>query len=171
MHVYIFISESLADIEKGIAHKLWAVPALREPQAWARLGRSRQMPVGAAGLFYCSAEPELFTTPFIVESRPEDRAIEGVWEQPRFLPFSIRPLGDLTNQILYTHARFTWPVLKGVTNPSETLNLSPALAFTPTFIPRYDWDVILEQLKLDPELYEDLFSAAPGKDAPTQSVS
>jgi hypothetical protein len=120
------------------------------------------MPIGAVGLFYCSDEPHVFTTPFIVESRPEDRAIAGVWEKTLYLPFSIRPIGDLSTQILFSHARFTWPTLKGAVDPGDTLNLSASLAFTPTFIPRYDWDLILEQLKIDPEMHEELFSAAPG---------
>src|SRR5947209_13456454 len=162
MYVYIFTSPTLKNIEIGLEQKSWAVEFIPEPQAWARLGRSRQMPIRAVGLFYCSAEPQLFTSPFIVESRPEDRAVEGIWGETRYLPFSIRPIGDLHNQVLYTHARFTWPNLKGLDNPSETLNLGPDLAFTPTFFPRYDWDLILEQLKIDPEVYEDLFSAAPG---------
>jgi len=158
MHVYIFVSKSLQDIQKGVAHKTWAVEYLEEPHAWARLGRSRQMPIGAAGLFFCSSEPQVFTTPFIVESRPEDKAIAGIWEETRYLPFSIKPIGDGTTQILYNHAKLTWPNLKGVESPSEALNLSPTLAFTPTFVPRYDWDLILEQLKLDPEIYEELCS-------------
>jgi len=162
MYVYFFTSPTLKDIQTAIDHKTWAVESIEEPQAWARLGRSRQMPIGAVGLFYCSAEPRVFTTPFIVESRPEDRAIAGVWEQTLYLPFSIRSLGDLSAQILFSHARFTWPTLKAATDAGDTLNLSSALAFTPTFIPRYDWDLILEQLNIDPELYEELFSAAPG---------
>lgn len=162
MYVYIFTSPTLKNIEIALDQKSWAVEFITEPHAWARLGRSRQMPIGAVGLFYCSTEPQLFTSPFIVESRPEDKAVEGVWAETRYLPFAIRPIGDLSNQVLYSHARFTWPNLKGLDNPSETLNLAPDLSFTPTFMPRYDWDLILEQLKIDPEVYEDLFSAAPG---------
>jgi hypothetical protein len=162
MYVYFFTSPTLKHFQIAINHRTWAVESIEEPHAWARLGRSRQMPIGAVGLFYCSTEPQVFTTPFIVESRPEDRAIEGVWEQPMYLPFSIRPLGDLGTQILFTHARSTWPTLKAAEDARDTLNLSPALAFTPTFIPRYDWDLILEQLKIDPEAHEELFSAAPG---------
>jgi hypothetical protein len=160
MNVYIFIAKSLRDIQKAIDHKTWAVEDLGEPRAWARLGRSRQMAIGAAGLFYCSAEPQLFTTPFIVESRPEETTIAGVWDEVLHLPFTIRPLGDLTTQILYSHAKLTWPNLKSVENTSEALNLLPDMAFTPTFIPRYDWDLILEQLNIDPETYEELFSPA-----------
>jgi len=162
MQVYIFCSKTLKDIQTGLNKQLWAVESLAEPHAWARLGRSRQMPVGSVGLFFCAAEPEAFTTPFIVQSRPEDREIAGVWDETHYLPFSIRPLGDLNNQVLLSHARLTWPNLKGRDDVRGILNLSPALAFTPTFIPRYDWDVILEQLKIDPDTYEELFSNAPG---------
>lgn len=158
MNVYIFTSDTLKNVQIGIKHRTWAVEPIGEPQAWARLGRSRQMPIGAAGLFFCTAEPQMFTAPFIVESRPEDRVLEGVWEQPRQLPFSFRPMGDLSTQILFSHARFTWPTLKGMVDVAATLNLSAAQAFTPTFLPRYDWDLILEQLKIDPEAYEELFS-------------
>jgi len=161
MQVFIFVSNTLKDIQIGIEQKMWAVEALAEPQAWARLGRSRQMPTGGAGLFYCSAEPQVFTTPFIIESRPEDKPVTGIWETTKYLPFSIRPIGDLSTQIFLTHARLTWPNLKGVEDVRATLNLSPDLAFTPTFIPRYDWDLILEQLNIDPDAYEELFSSAP----------
>jgi hypothetical protein len=162
MHVYIFTSPALKDIQTAIDHRSWAVEAMEEPHAWARLGRSREMPIGAVGLFYCSAEPRVVTTPFIVESRPEDTAISGTWAQTRYLPFSIRPIGNLSTQVLLSHARLTWPSLKGSENPLTALNLSPALEFQATFIPRYDWDLILEQLGIDPETYEELFSAAPG---------
>ena len=162
MQVYIFCAKTLKEIQIGIENRLWAVEPIGEPDAWARLGRSRQMPLGAPGLFYCSAEPAVFTTPFIVESRAEDRSIAGVWDQTLQLPFSIRPIGDLKSQVLLSHARLTWPNLKGRDDVSAALNLSPSLAFTPSFIPRYDWDIILEQLNLDPEEFEELFSAAPG---------
>jgi len=162
MYVYFFTAPSLKDIQTAIDQRTWAVEPIGEPHAWARLGRSRQMPIGAVGIFHCSAEPQVFTTPFLVESRPEDRAITGVWEQTLYLPFSIRPIGDLSTQILFSHARTTWPILKGAADAGDTLNLAAALAFTPTFIPRYDWDLILEQLRIDPEVHEELFSAAPG---------
>ena len=57
MYVYIFTSPTLGDIQTAIEHRSWAVESIEEPHAWARLGRSRQMPIGAVGLFYCSAEP------------------------------------------------------------------------------------------------------------------
>src|SRR6266571_1486082 len=129
MNLYIFTSPTLKSIQTGIDHRTWAVEFLEEPHAWAQLGRSRQMPIGAAGLFFCTAEPQVFTAPFIVESRPEDRAIAGVWDETRYLPFSIRPLGDMSNQILFSHARLSWPTLKGMEDVSTTLNLSAALAF------------------------------------------
>lgn len=163
MHVYIFTANSFNDIEIGLKHKTWAVELMEEPHAWARMGRARQVPLGAAGLFYCSATPGVFTSPFIVESRPEEGVVARGWGDPRFLPFSIRPIGDLSHQILFSHARLSWPTLKGVEDPATLLNLAPELAFTPSFIPRYDWDLILEQLQIDPEAYEELWSAVPTK--------
>jgi len=162
MQVYIFCAKTLKEIQIGIENRLWGVEACEEPEAWARLGRARQMPVGAPGLFHCSAEPAIFTTPFIVESRPEEKFVTGIWEQPFELPFAIRPIGDTKAQVLLSHARLTWPNLKGRDDVSSALNLSPSLAFSPSFVPRYDWDIILEQLNMDPEIYEDLFTAAPG---------
>jgi hypothetical protein len=158
MNLYIFTSPTLKNIQTALEQRKWAVEFIEEPQAWARLGRSRQMPVGSAGLFFCTAEPQVFTVPFIVETRPEDQAVAGIWEDTRYLPFSIRPLADLSAQVLFSHARLSWPTLKGMEDVTTTLNLSAAQAFAPFFIPRYDWDLILEQLKIDPELFEDLFS-------------
>src|SRR5437867_2238728 len=82
-------SVSLKNIEIGIERGMWAVANIEEPYATARRTRAQHMPVGAAGLFYCS-RPKVFTVPFRVESRPEDRTIDGVWDERWYLPFSIR---------------------------------------------------------------------------------
>jgi hypothetical protein len=156
MDIYIFPSMSLRNIYIGIQQGMWAVAPIDEPYASARLTRSHDMPEGAAGLFYCS-NPQVFTTPFRIESRAEDSPITGVWDETWFLPFRIRPLGDLSHQITLTHAKATWPKLEGVPNVTEVLNLSGAMAFTKTWFPRRNWDIILEQLHIDPEQFEDLF--------------
>jgi hypothetical protein len=157
MDVYIFPSVSLKNIEIGVRHKTWAVARMDGPYEAMRLTRSRDMPIGAAGLFYCSADPKFFTVPFLVESRPEDRPVDGVWDERWFSPFSLRPIGDTRNQITLAHARNTWEKLKEVGNVTEAINLGPAMAFAKTWFPRHDWDLILEQLHINPEDFEELF--------------
>src|SRR5262249_7251463 len=119
--------------------------------------RSRGIGIGAAGLFYCSVKPQFFTVPFRVESRPENRPIDGAWGEPRLLPFSIRPIGDPSKHITLAQAHKTWGVLRGVETASEVLNLGPADEFARTWFPRLDWDLILEQVDINPEDFEDLF--------------
>jgi hypothetical protein len=115
------------------------------------------MPIGAAGLFYCSAHPTFFTVPFLVESQPEDRPIDGVWDERWFLPFAIRPLGEPSRQVTLAHAYNTWQRLKEVENVADAINLGPATAFDHTWFPRTDWDLILEQMHINSEEFEDLF--------------
>jgi hypothetical protein len=157
MDVYIFPSTSLRNIQIGLDRKMWAVAPIDEPHATARLTRARQMPVPAAGLFYCS-RPQVFAAPFRIESRPDDEPVDGVWDQRWYLPFSIRPIGDLTRQTTLVHAHATWPVLEGIANATEVLNLSGAMVFAATWFPRVNWDIILEQLHIDPNEFEHLFS-------------
>ena len=126
------------------------------------------MPIGAAGLFYCSAHPEFFTVPFLVESQPEDIPIDGVWDERWFLPFAIRPLGEPGRQVTLTHAYDTWQRLKEVEHLTDAINLGPATAFDSTWFPRVDWDLILEQMHVDSEAFEDLFQMI---DALTSSAS
>lgn len=156
MDVYIFSSTNLPNIHIGIERGLWAVAPIDERQAARRATMARQMPIGAAGLFYCS-EPQVFTVPFIIQSRPEDRAIEGVWSEPWYWPFSIRAIGSLQHRVTLPHAKATWPILRDVPNVTLALNIAGAMAFTPTFFPRQNWDIILQQLHIDPEQFEDVF--------------
>ena len=157
MDLYVFPSASLKDIRIGVERKMWAVAPIDEPYASLRIPRSRDMPVGAAGLFYCAAYPEFFTVPFRVESRPENRPIDGVWDERWFLPFSIRPLGEPSRQVTLAHAHDTWQRLKEVEHVTDAINLVPAMAFASTWFPRIDWDVILEQLQINSPDFEDSF--------------
>ncbi|HEX5219789.1 MAG TPA: hypothetical protein VFZ59_09500 [Verrucomicrobiae bacterium] len=157
MDLYVFPSVSLRNIQIGVDRKMWAVAPIGEPYASLRAARSRAMPIGAAGLFYCSAHPEFFTAPFLVESQPEDRPIDGVWDERRFLPFAIRPLGDPSRLVTLAHAYKTWQRLKEVEIVTDAINLGPATAFDSTWFPRVDWDLILEQMHINSEEFEDLF--------------
>ena len=73
------------------------------------------MSVGSPGLFYCS-DTQIFTTPFVVESEPEDCSISNVWENTWYLPFTIRPLGDLANSVSWNRATVNWPFLRDSDN-------------------------------------------------------
>lgn len=158
MDVYIFPSLTMANIHIGIERQMWAVAPIGEPHATARRTRADKMPIGAAGLFYCSQDHcQCFTVPFVIESEPEDRAIPDVWSETWYLPFRIRPLGSIQHRVTLAHARATWPKLRGGAHPTHVLTLSGAMAFASTFFPHTEWDLILEQLHLNPEDFEDVF--------------
>ena len=156
MDVYIFPSITMRNIHIGIERKMWAVAPMGEPHATARRTRSLDMPIGAAGLFYCS-EYQLFTVPFVVESEPLDTSVPDVWSETWYLPFRIRPIGSIQHRVTLTHAHATWPILHNAPNAAWVINLGPAMAFASTFFPRAHWDLILEQFNLDPEQLEDVF--------------
>jgi len=158
MNVYIFPSLTMRNIHIGVERKMWAVAPISEPHATARRTRALNMPLGIAGLFYCSEDGfKCFTVPFIVESEPLDKAVPDVWPETWYLPFRIRPLGSIQHRVTLAHARATWPILHGAENPTWVLTLSGAMAFASTFFPRAEWDIVLEQLHLDPEQLEDVF--------------
>ena len=154
MEIYVFASTSLENIRRGIANCLWAVPPMEGPLAAARRTRADDMPLGAAGLFYCS-EPQIFTTPFIVESEPQDRIVSDVWELAWQLPFKIRPIGDMKKMVSLNHAALTWPFVRDTDNRGGLL--TGARAFAPIRILRHEWDEILKQLGVEPEEYEELW--------------
>ena len=57
------------------------------------------MRAGSAGLFYAS-DIQMFTTPFVVESEPEDQTILNVWEDRWYLPFKFARLARSTIWLL-----------------------------------------------------------------------
>src|SRR6266567_6203428 len=105
MQLYIFPSTSIKNIELGIENKCWAVAPLDEPYETARRTRAAEMKRGSPGLFYCS-EPrnQVFTTPFIIESEPEDCAVTQPWADTWYLPFKFRPLSDLSRRVSWLDA-------------------------------------------------------------------
>ena len=156
MQLYIFPSTSIKNIELGIENNCWAVAPLDEPYETARRTRAADMRTGSAGLFYCSERrDQVFTTPFITESEPEDRAVTQPWADTWYLPFKIRPLSDLSRKVSWLHACKTWPFVRDSENRGGLV--TPARAFAPEWIPRSEWDSILTELGVDPEAFEDLW--------------
>ena len=154
MNVYIFSSTSLENIRRGIENCLWAVPPMEEPHAASRRTRAADMRPGSAGLFYCS-DPQVFTTPFIIESSAENRSVSDVWEHTWHLPFKIRPLGELRNRVTWHHATAAWRFVRDADNRGGLV--TAARAFAPENLLRHEWDEMLKELGLNPEEYEDIF--------------
>ncbi len=115
------------------------------------------MAVGSAGLFYCSdPQNQIFTTPFIVESQPADRAVSDIWQDTWYLPFKIRPIGQLTRSITWLHARNAWPFIRDTENPGGLV--TAVRVFAPIRLHhRHEWDSILTNLGVDPETFEDFW--------------
>lgn len=124
------------------------------PFEQARWTRAQQMPVGAPGFFYCS-DVQIFTVPFIVDSEPENTSVSNIWEHTWYVPFSIRPIGELSKFIPLRKASLTWPFVRDSGNVGGLL--TAARAFASIYMPRTEWDDILADLGVDPEQYEDDF--------------
>jgi hypothetical protein len=156
MRLYIFSSTSLDNIRKGIESNWWAVGSMEGPQERARRKRATDMAIGSAGLFYCSdPRNKVFCSPFVVESQPEDRSISNIWEHTWYLPFKIRPIGELTRQVTWQHARNSWSFIRDSDNPGG--EVAPIRVFSPILVRRHEWDEILTQLGVDPEAHENLW--------------
>jgi hypothetical protein len=88
-------------------------------------------------------------------SEVEDREISNVWEYTWYLPFQINPLGDLSNQATWHHAANAWRFVRD--EPNRGGLVAGARAFPPIRILRHEWDEMLEDSKMNPEAFEDLF--------------
>jgi hypothetical protein len=157
MDIYIFASKTIENIRRGIEHRLWAVPDIDEPYRTGRRTRASQMPKGSVGLFY-SSEPrqKAFTTPFLTDSKPEDRSVSEPWDDIWYLPFKIRPLGELAHRVTWTQAKLRWPFVRDAPNRGGLV--AGTRAFAPEFIPRSEWDDILHELGVDPEEFDEIRS-------------
>lgn len=116
------------------------------------------MPIPSRGLFYCSDPGDkFFTTPFIIISRPEDRKEEGIWDEPWVLPFTIKPIGDLSFRLSRSEAAAKWPFYANAQNPGFVVG--PLGVFVPVSIPDEEWNRLLSALGIvPPELFEDAIS-------------
>ncbi|MEX1180702.1 MAG: hypothetical protein WEB63_07830 [Cucumibacter sp.] len=76
-----------------------------------------------------------------------------IWPEPWVLPFSIRPLGDLSRQIPADVARQRWPVVSTrwptMGGISAAMNITGATAFSPVPITDDDWKIMLGDLATD----------------------
>src|SRR4051794_31418248 len=132
-----FASTSIRNMQIAIENNCWAVAPINEPYESARRTRAGYMQKGSPGLFYCSdARNQVFTTPFITESKAEDRAVSQPWENTWYLPFKIRPIGELAKRVSWQQACETWPFVRDSENRGGLV--APARAFAPEWITRYE---------------------------------
>lgn len=155
VELFCFASKNVENIERGIAHQLWAVGTLLNQQAMAaRVTKAqRYLRPGAFGVLYCNPTHS-FTTPFIVRSRADPEVVvTDVWPEPWRLPFAIDTLGDLSRQLSADEAMNRWPVLKkrleatcGRGGVSAAMNITGTTVFVPVRITEEDWTIIRDDL-------------------------
>jgi hypothetical protein len=111
---------------------------------------------GVHGLLYCNPT-QSFMVPFIASSTADPTVVENnIWPEPWRLPFSIQPLGDPRRQVKMENAMARWPVLirrqeeRGITSVMAALNITGATVFSPTDITEEDWEIILDDLAINP---------------------
>ena len=156
MKLFSFASRSLNNIWRGVNANKWAVATVQDSQYRRRITCAKKyFAPGVRGLLYCNPTHSL-TTPFIVTSEADPEAvIRDVWPELWVLPFSIRPLGDPRRQVHMNDAMARWSLLieRMRTQKSVTaaLNITGATVFVPTEIPEVAWEMILEDLAIDPD--------------------
>ena len=129
---------------------MWAVATVSDRDMKARKTKAeRYMEPGMYGLLYCNPTHS-FTAPFIIMSKADpSRVVADIWPEPWVLPFSIKPLGDLSRQIRGSVAAQRWPILKNRThyaNYTAAMNLTGTTVFVPVHIGDEDWRMILADL-------------------------
>ncbi len=103
--VYCFSSENLTNIWAAYGARKWAVSLVEARDMRVRETKSLEMPIGAYGLIWCSADNiKSFTMPFRVMSEPEWREEHNIWPEPWTMPFSIEPLGSPARRLTRVEA-------------------------------------------------------------------
>lgn len=151
MDLFCFSSTSLTNIWAGIGAGLWAVAESSEADMKSRITKAKRMRVGSPGLLYCS-DTHSFTTPFLVYSVPDpEKLVTDVWLGQWRLPFRIHALGNPSRQVHMDAAKGRWPVLKNssVASVSAAMNLTGTTVFVPKEITADDWEVILQDLRVE----------------------
>lgn len=136
MLLFCFSSINRKNIGIGIEARLWAIANDSRP---AKAKASRHFRVGSLGILYCS-EGHFFTTPFVATTAADlNRRVDDVWDAPWYLPFGIRPLGDLQRQVSKELAKVIW-------RADLIRYVSPVTVFSPIEIDDADWRSILSNL-------------------------
>jgi hypothetical protein len=155
LNLFCFASRDAENIRLGIAARKWAVATVSDSAMKSRIGRAKKyFKVGSRGLLYCNPT-QSFTTPFVVESEVDPfGVVTDIWSTPWVLPFSIRPLGDLSRQVSSEIARLRWPFVDarwpasgGI---SAAMNITGVTVFSPVPISEGDWRLILDDLATNP---------------------
>jgi hypothetical protein len=110
---------------------------------------------GVHGLLYCNPT-QSFTTPFIATSEADLSSVgTDIWPEPWMLPFSMMPLGDPRRQIHKDEAAARWSILierlRHQRSVSAALNITGTTVFVPTDIPGEAWQMILNDLAIEPD--------------------
>lgn len=144
MNLYCFSSDTLTNIWAGIGAGLWAVQ-ISDRKA-LRTRAINNMPLGSLGILYCK-ETESLTTPFIVESIPEDIEIKDIWPETWILPFKIHPFGNPRKQLSKKEIKILLPTIASSDKSwHHILHIQGNTAFSPSKISDDDWRVLVENL-------------------------
>jgi hypothetical protein len=156
MKLFCFASRNLENIWLGVRANKWAVATISDSAMRGRITKAERyfMP-GAHGLLYCNPT-QSFTTPFIATSKADPSAVvTDVWSEAWVLPFSMRPLGDPRRQVHKYHAAARWSLLidrlRDYNSVTAALNITGATVFAPTEIPEQAWQMILDELAVEPD--------------------
>ncbi|MGH7603894.1 MAG: hypothetical protein ACRENK_07835 [Gemmatimonadaceae bacterium] len=142
--VYVFSSQSVTNIWAGIGARAWAVSRSQADNVGGAVKKSRDLPVGAFGIFYCS-EIESLTTPFIIYSKPiEGIPIRGIWEGEWTLLFRIHPMGTPGRRLPKQKITESLPTLRETRTPwHHVFRYQPTTLFVPTQLADTDWSALL----------------------------
>jgi hypothetical protein len=145
--LYVFPATSLREIQTAHDAGRWGIQASASRHA-SLTTRAKEIPIGAHGIFYCSASKSL-TTPFRFTSAPDpDSTIADLWHDERSFPFGFEPLGSTQRQMGLDQARRLLDVstTSTSTNSSNIFHLAPTRMFSPIEITDTDWDTLLRTL-------------------------
>jgi len=145
--LYTFPAKSLREIQTAHDAGRWGIQASGKMLA-SLTTRSKEIPIGAHGIFYCSASKSL-TTPFTFASIPDpDTTITDLWPDARSFAFDFEPLGSPQREMGLDQARRLLDVSieSTSTNSSNIFHLAPTQTFAPIQITDTDWATILRNL-------------------------
>jgi hypothetical protein len=158
--VFIFPSEGLKNIQRGIDAGTWAVPEAKDAKtAEALATKAYVMQPESRGVLYCSGDgtpgDSYFTTPFLTKSYPDVHAIEReIWKPEGYIhPFKFEPCGSTDKKLFkyYVPEFFKKSIGSAAPMWNRVLQISGLTYFVASKVAEEDWNKLVNWSK-DPNM-------------------
>lgn len=145
VEVFCFTSKDNKNIWAGVGSQTWAVSSSEDNYDMFKSKAQNQMNIGSFGLFY-NVKEKVFTTPFVVKSKAEERVESEIWFDDYLLPFNIVTIGNPKKNINISQIKNILNENNINSNWNSIFFIGGKFSFVPSKLPKGVWEDILKLL-------------------------